>query len=119
MTPLPDTTVDPAADSIFELFKRLGIEQKCAACMISIEQFISSSDLVSLDNRQIESICAVNFRDKRHANTYIWGTEENNLKLSEFAMKHLKNTGRSCDLTYVYKYYVMSFKDQKRRVETH
>ena len=80
---------------------------------------MSSSDLVSLGNRQIEYKCAVNCRDERHANTYIWGTEENNLKLTAFAMKHPKNTGRSCDTKSVYKYYVMSFKDQKRRVDTH
>ena len=87
--------------------------------MINVEQFMSSYDLVSLDDRQIESSCATNGRDERHAKTYISGTEENNLKLSAFKMKPLKNTGRSCDTTYVYKTYVMSFKYQKRRVETH
>ena len=51
--PLPDKTLEPAAKSILEIFKRLGNEQQCAARMINFEQSMSSSGLVSLDNRQI------------------------------------------------------------------
>ena len=87
--------------------------------MIKVEQFMSSSDLVSLDDRHIEFIFAVNRRGERHSKTYISGTGDNNLKLAALAMKHLNNTGRSFDPTSVYKPYVMSFKDQKRHVETH
>ena len=84
--------------------------------MINFEKFMISSDLFSLDNRKIESICAVNCKVERHAKTYILGTGENNLKLTAFTTKHLKNTGRSCDTTSVNKPYVMSIKDQKRLV---
>ena len=115
----PATTIDPSADSILKLFKHLGIEQKCDAGIINVEQFMSTSDLVSLDNRHIKSICAVNRKGERHPKTYISGKLENNLKLAAFATKHLKNTGCSCDPASVYKTYVMLFKDQKRRVETH
>ena len=117
--PRPATTVDPAANSILKIFKRSGIEHKCAACMLNVEKFMSSSDLVSLENRNIESICAINCRDESHAKTYILGTGEKNLKLDTFEMKHLESTGRSCDTTSVYKPYVISFKDQQRRVYTH
>ena len=65
----PATTIDPVAESILELFKRLGNKNQCAASMRNAEQFMSSSDLVSLDNKQIESICAVNCRIKRHSKT--------------------------------------------------
>ena len=51
--PLPAAIVDPADESILGLFKRLGIEQKCASHMINVEQFMRSSNLVSLDNRKI------------------------------------------------------------------
>ena len=73
--PLPDTNIDPAVNYILKLFKRLGIEKQCAACMINIEQLMSPSDLVNLDNRQIEYICSVNRRVKHHVKIYILGTE--------------------------------------------
>ena len=69
--------------------------------MIKVEQFMSSSDLVSLDDGQIESICAVNCRSERQVKTYISGTGDNNLKLALFSMNLLENTGRSCDTTSV------------------
>ena len=57
----------------------------------------------------------MNHRDERHSITYILGRGENSLKLAAFTMKHLKNTGRSCDPASVYNPYVMLFKYQKRR----
>ena len=117
--PRPATTVDPDAESILELFIRLGIEHQCVARMINIEQFMSSSYLISLDGSQIESICVVNRRGELRAKNYILVTGENNIKLAAFTMKHMKNTGRSCDPSSVYNPYVMLFKDNKRRVETH
>ena len=72
--PHPDTTVEPSAKSIIRLFKHLGIEQQFDSFMINVEQFMRLSDLVSLDNRQIESICAVNSRGEVHSRTYISGT---------------------------------------------
>ena len=99
--PRPNTTVDPAANYILGLFKRLGIAKKCDARMIKFEQFMSSSDLVSLDDRHIEFIFAVNRRGERHSKTYISGTGDNNLKLALFSMNLLENTGRSCDTTSV------------------
>ena len=49
--PHPATIVEPDDESILELFKHLGIEQKFAARMINVEQFMSSSDQVSPENR--------------------------------------------------------------------
>ena len=82
--------------------------------MINVEQFMSSSGLVSLNDRQIESICDMNRWGDCHDKTYILWTGENNMKLAAFAMKHLNNTDRSCDPASVYKPYVMSFKEQQR-----
>ena len=87
--------------------------------MINVEQFQNDNDLVKLDDNCIHSICTVNRRNKKDVNTYVSGKGEYNLQLVVFAMKHRKFTGCSFHPDSISKSFVMTFKDQKKRVETH
>ena len=87
--------------------------------MINVEQFQNKNDLVKLDNNRIHSMCTVNCRNKKDVNSYVSGTGEYNLQLAVFAMKHLKFTGRYFQPGIISKSSIMTFKDQKKHVETH
>ena len=87
--------------------------------MINIEQFQNENDLVKIDDNCIHSICTVNRGNEKDVDTNISGTGEYNLHLTVFKRKHRKFTGRSFHLDSTSKYSVMTFKDQKKRVENH
>ena len=61
----------------------------------------------------------MNRRNENDVDNYVSGTGEYNLHLSVFTMKYLKFTGRSFHPDNISKSFVMTFKDQKKRVETH
>ena len=87
--------------------------------MINVEHFQNENNLVKLDNNRIHSICTVNCRNEKYVDTYVPGTEEYNLQLAVFATKQQKFTGRSLHPDSISKSFVMTFKDQKKPVETH
>ena len=72
-----------------------------------------------MDDKRFESICHVNRRRETYVTTYISGSEEYNLKLAVFYMKHLKNTGRSYDPFFIDKKDVLLFRAHKRSAESH
>ena len=111
--------IHSSAEPILRLLTRLGIEKHYAIRMINVEQFHNENDLVELDDNHIHSIYTVNLGNEKDVDTYISGTGDYNLHLAVFVMKHLKFTGHSFHPDRIGKSFVMTFKDQKKRVETH
>ena len=111
--------IHSSAKPILRILTCLVIENHCAIRMINVEQFQNDNNLVELDDNHIHSICNVNFRNKEDIDTYVSGTGEYNLQIYVFATNHLKFTGRSFHPDSIGKSFVMTFKDQKKRVETH
>ena len=61
----------------------------------------------------------MNCRNEKDVDTYAFGTENYNLDLVVLEIKHLKFTDRSFHSDSISKSFVMAFKYQKKRVETH
>ena len=108
-----------SAKPILRLLTCLGIERHCAICMINIEKFQNENKLVKLDDNRIHYICTVNRRNKKYVDTYVSVIGEYNLQIYTFTMKHLKFTGHSFHPDKISKSFVMTFKEQKKRAETH
>ena len=87
--------------------------------MINVEHFQNDKNLVELDNNRIHSICTVNCGNEKDVDTYVSGKGDYNLQLAVFAINHLKFTGHSFHPDSIIKSFGMTFKYQKKRVETH